>query len=369
MKVYFTASTIKRTQYIPQCRRIIEILAKKCEIVSGRQIVSESQLAKDRRLGWKKIFKREQKRIEEADCVIAEVSAPSTGVGVEIVHALSHHKQVLALFYQQAEDKLSVMIAGNPSDHLYLEYYDDENLEIKLRDFLEHVTTIKSRKGKLIVLDGGDGSGKATQAEMLVNYFKNKGAKVKYYDFPRYYNSFHGKFVGRFLSGEFGGLDDVSPYLASLTYALDRASAREEMEDWLKHGGYIVSNRYVTSSLAHQAARLPANKRPDFMKWLNELEYKQHKMPRPDLVLYLYVPWKIGLALTKKKANNRKYVKGLDIAEKDIRHRMESEKMYLALAKRKDWVKIDCVDEKGELLSKDVIHKMIVRMLKEKGVG
>jgi len=100
---------------------------------------------------------------------------------------------------------------------------------------------------------------------------------VKGFDFPRYYSSFHGKIAGRFLAGEFG--DDVSPYLASLAYALDRASAKEEMDLWLAHGGVIISNRYATSNMAHQGARLPENKRAEFLDWIDELNIKYTKFP------------------------------------------------------------------------------------------
>jgi dTMP kinase len=92
----------------------------------------------------------------------------------------------------------------------------------------------KRVKGKLIVIDGTDGSGKATQSQLLIEYLKAQGFKTKFIDFPRYYTSFHGGMVGRFLRGEFGRINEVNPYLASLTYALDRLTAKDELEDWLE---------------------------------------------------------------------------------------------------------------------------------------
>ncbi|MBI4999856.1 hypothetical protein HZB97_03765, partial [Candidatus Gottesmanbacteria bacterium] len=343
------------------------------KLASGEQIVNKELLLKDRRLSKEKIFSREKKAIESADCLVAEVTSPSTGVGGEIAYALTRQKPALALFYKEAEDKLSPMIAGNPSDNLYLEHYDEDNLKIILQEFLEHVEKRKQKKGKLVIVEGSDGSGKATQTELLVDYLKKKKIPVKAMDFPRYYSSFHGKIVGRFLNGEFGKIDQVSPYLASLAYALDRAAAREEMEDWLGRGGLIVSNRYVTSNMAHQGAKLPQEKRDEFVKWVDELEYKVHKIPREDLVIYLYVPWKIGLELTKKKGE-RGYVKGLDIAEADIKHRQKAEKMYLWLAKtRKNWVKIDCLPAgrqvaDSKIRPKQEIHQEILKVLKENGI-
>jgi len=372
MKIYFTAATTGdgNDVEISRYKKLLSTLKRMGHtVVSGEQIVTPSLLEKDEKRTPEEIFQREKERIESADCILAEVTNPSSGVGGEIVYALVHDKPVLALFYKEVENLLSPMIAGNPSDHLYLEHYEDDNLSIKLKHFLDEVKTLKNRKGKLIVIDGGDGSGKATQSELLKTYLEKQGKKVKYMDFPRYYSSFHGQVVGRFLTGEFGSLDQVSPYLAALAYALDRASAKEEMDQWLTHGGVILSNRYATSSMAHQAAKLPEEKRKEFIAWLDEMEYKVHKIPREDVVVYLYVPWKIGYELTEQKAN-RKYSKGqTDIAEKDIHHRITSEEMYLRLAReRKNWIKIDCVDAKGVLLSKETIHGKIIRALTEKHI-
>jgi len=364
LKSYFTASTENNDGLTIHYQKAVSVLKKKTILLSGEQIIKKQKLNIDKKLPNEKIFEREKKKIDESDCVIAEVTRPSTGVGGEIVYALIKDKPVLALFYKDAEDRLTPMLKGNPSENLYLEHYDDDNLIMKIDNFLDHIKKIKNRRGRLIVIDGGDGSGKATQAELLINYLKKEGEEVKYFDFPRYYSSFHGRLVGRFLAGEFGKLDEVSPYLASLAYALDRASVREEMEAWLKKGGTIVCNRYVSSNMAHQSAKLPEEKREEFLRWVDELEYRQHKMPRPDLILYLYVPYQIGWQLTKKKADKRRYVKGQDIAEKDLHHRREAEKMYLYLAKKqKKWVTIECVVD-GKILPIKTIHQKIIQILK-----
>lgn len=368
MKIYFTAATTgEGTSRYKKILAAIKMLGHTS--VSGAQIVTPTLRKKDETLSAADIFKREKERIEAADCVVAEVTNPSSGAGGEIVYAVVHNKPVLALFYKDAENLLSPMIAGNPSEHLYLEHYEDDNIMILLKNFFSEVAILKKRKGKLIVVDGGDGSGKATQSELLKIYLEKQGKKVKYMDFPRYYSSFHGRVVGRFLTGEFGTLDSVSPYLAALSYALDRASAKEEMDQWLTHGGILLSNRYATSSMAHQAAKLPQEKRKEFIAWLDEMEYKVHKIPREDVVIYLFVPWQIGYELTKKKAD-RKYSNGkLDIAEADIRHRIESEAMYLQLAKeRKNWIKIDCVDAAGAMLPKEIIHTKIIEALRQQHI-
>ena len=113
---------------------------------------------------------------------------------------------------------------------------------------------------------------------------------------------------------------------------------------------------------------MPEGKQDEFVAWLDEMEYKVHKIPREDIVVYLYVPWKIGYELTLKK-EQRKYMNGkLDIAEKDMHHRKASEDMYLKLARqRRNWIKIDCV-KNGKIFPKDDIHQKILSELKKRKI-
>lgn len=223
-------------------------------------------------------------------------------------------------------------------------------------------------KGKLIVIEGGDGSGKTTQAHLLVDYFKKHSIPVKYFDFPQYYNSFHGKIIARYLRGELGPIDQVSPYFVSLAFAVDRASVKNKMKNFLDKGGYIIANRYATSSMVYQAAKFKnVKEQDDFLKWNYDLEYKVHKIPREDLVIYLEIPWQIGEDLTKKK-EKRKYLNGLkqDIHEKDKKYRHEVEKMYSQLAHRyRHWITIPCTINHS-LLSPELIHQKIIKVLRDK---
>lgn len=354
--------------YRENYQHIVAFLEKSdITLTSGQQIIDLKLSAREKALSSKEIFKRERERIDEADVVIAEVTSPSTGVGGEIVYALTKDKPVLALVFKENEDTLTPMIAGNPSENLFLEHYDFDNLHLILKHFISHIQRIHRRKGKLIVIDGADGAGKTTQATLLVDFFKGKKIPVKYFDFPRYYTSFHGKTIAQFLRGEFGQLDTISPYLISLAYALDRASVKEEMDEFLEKGGVIVCNRYATSTMAHQTARLKNEKeKRAFLKWIYELEYKIHKIPKEDVVIYLTLPWKMGVQLTGKK-DKRKYLQGKsdDIAERDKSHRIESAKMYEYLASTYGhWITINCVAH-NTMLSPQKIHTEVVSKIKK----
>lgn len=365
---YFTASTSFDGELIHLYKAVLaQLKANKIHLTSGAQIADEKLLEKDKKKSKEEIFKRERKNVEAADCIIAEVSKPSLGVGGEIVYGLTEKKPVLALVREGFEEKLSPMLTGNPSENLFVEYYNDDNLPLVIKNFLHHIQSLKEKKGKLIVIDGGDGSGKQTQVTLLEEYLIKSHKKVKVVDFPRYYTSFHGRTVAKFLRGEFGALDQISPYLASLAYALDRASMKEELEMFLKKGGYVLANRYATSTLGHQAARISdETERNKFIKWAYQLEYNVHRIPKEDVVVFLYVPWKIGMELTKKKTV-RAYLQGKeDIQEKDIEHRMNAEKMYLELCKRyRHWIRIDCT-QNGKLLSREVIHNKVLRELQKR---
>ncbi|MCS7093363.1 MAG: hypothetical protein NZL96_02980 [Patescibacteria group bacterium] len=371
LKAYFTASTLFSQELSKNYRRIISLLRKhRLKILSGEQLVDEKLLDLDKKLSPKEIFKRQKSLIEESDFLVAEVTKPSHGVGGEIVYGLVKEKPVLGLLYENTQDLISPMILGNPSENFYLERYDLDKVPFIVSDFVKFVRARKSRKGKLIVIDGSDGSGKTLQSHLLIDYLKKRRYPVKYFDFPQYYKTFHGQTVAKFLRGEFGKIDEVSPYLASLAYALDRVSVKNEMEYFLNKGGIIICNRYATSSLAHQGAKfLVKKKREEFLKWLYDLEYKTHKIPKEDLVVYLNVPWKKTLQLSRKK-NNRDYLQGKkDIAEADLVHRQRSEQMYLELCQRnRHWVKITCVDKENNLLAPETIHEKIIVLLKTRKI-
>lgn len=223
------------------------------------------------------------------------------------------------------------------------------------------------RKGKLIVIDGLDGSGKATQTKLLVQRLKKEGHKVAVTDFPQYYSSFFGKMVGRYLAGEFGKANQVNPYLASILYALDRWEAKGKMGKWLKEGRIIVSNRYVSANQIHQTGKI--RKREDkekFLKWLDNMEFKVLRASRPNLIIFLNIPFRIGQRLVIKKGT-RGYLGGIkkDIHESSKTHLTAAQKQVFDLAKNyTKWKKVDCV-KNGKLLSKKEIAEEIWKIVKK----
>jgi dTMP kinase len=221
-------------------------------------------------------------------------------------------------------------------------------------------------KGKFIVIDGSDGSGKATQIEYLHNRLKEENYLVDVLDFPQY-NKGSSYFVKNYLNGKYGKADEVSEKLASLFYALDRFDARDEAKKKLGKGINIIVNRYVGSSAGHQGGKInDPEKRKEYLKWLYNLEYNICGNPKPDLNLYLHVPWEIGQKLIDKK-EAREYIKGKkrDIHEDDSEHLKKAQQSYIKLVEEDpDWKRVDCIKD-GELMSREEIHEKVWKVVKE----
>jgi len=226
------------------------------------------------------------------------------------------------------------------------------------------------KKGKLIVIDGTDGSGKTTQVEYLIKHLKKDGYKVKNVDFPEYYQNFFGEFIGHCLSEQYYNFLHVHPKIASVLYAADRWESGEDMKKWLKSGYIVIANRYVSANQIHQGGKISnTKKRNDFIKWHDEMEYKVFKIPKPDLTLYLSLPLKIVLELLETRNSSkmkREYLKKKkDISENNLSYQKNSIKSALWLAKReKNWSKIDC-SKNGQILSREDIHSMVYEEVKK----
>ncbi len=215
--------------------------------------------------------------------------------------------------------------------------------------------------GKFIVIEGIDGSGKATQTKLLIKRLKKEGFKTATIDFPQYYNNFFGKMTGRYLSGEFGTADEVSPYLASVLYALDRWESKDFILKQLKAGKIVICDRYASSNIIHQGGKIKQKKKRDeLVKWLEKMEFDVLKISKPDLIVYLDVPHNIGQQLVDKK-ERRGYIKGKkrDIHEENSNHLINARLQALRLVKQnKSWIKINCL-KNGELLTPEKISDLV----------
>ena len=156
--------------------------------------------------------------------------------------------------------------------------------------------------GKLIVFEGTDGSGKATQSRMLCEYLDQKGILYCHIDFPRYGKP-SAAMVQEYLSGNLGKKpEDVNAYAASIFYAMDRyASYKQDWGKFYEEGGLIVADRYTTSNAVHQASKLPDEERKPYLDWLFDTEYRLLGLPAPDLVIYLDMPTEITEKMMRKR--------------------------------------------------------------------
>jgi len=196
-------------------------------------------------------------------------------------------------------------------------------------------------RGKLIALEGIDGSGKRTQMDLLTGALDARGFSTFRISFPRY-ESFFGKLVGRYLNGDFGALNAVDPHLSALLYAGDRLEAKPEIEAALSAGKIVLADRYIGSNMAHQSARVAPEQREEFFAWLKRLEYGIYGLPVEDLVIYLRVPVAEAHRLVGLKAERTYTSLKRDIQEADIKHLEQTAIIYERLATEANWTRIDC---------------------------
>jgi len=217
-------------------------------------------------------------------------------------------------------------------------------------------------RGKLIVIEGIDGSGKRTQLDCLARALGERGTAFTQVSFPRY-EGFFGKLVARFLNGEFGQLAAVDPHFSALLYAGDRLESKSALDAALASGKTVLADRYIGSNLAHQGARMPAETRDEFIAWLKQLEYGVYGLPAEDLVLYLRVPAAEAHRLAGNRGARARSYTNLrrDLQESDIAHLEAASEVYDGLARQPHWVKIECFDPaSGALRPPAAIHAEIL---------
>ncbi len=228
--------------------------------------------------------------------------------------------------------------------------------------------------GKFIVFEGIDGSGKSTQAKLLLNNFKKAGFKTAFIHFPQY-GTKAGGLVEEYLSGKYGKASEVSPYQASIFYSCDRFDASFKIRKWLEQGKIVICDRYIGSNVGHQGGKIKdKEERKKYLNWLNNLEYNILKIPKPDITFILKMPAVVGQSLSEKIANISKKAKKishlrgklLDIHEEDLGHLSNTERSYLEWAEEfpEDLTLIECI-ENNELLSPKIISQRIWQIVEK----
>ena len=217
--------------------------------------------------------------------------------------------------------------------------------------------------GKLIVIEGTDGSGKSTQFRLMSEHLEKDGVAFKHIVFPRYSEE-SSALIRMYLGGQFGDKpSDVNAYAASSFYAVDRyASYKMDWGKWYEEGGVVVSDRYTTSNAVHQASKEQGKGREEYLKWLYEFEYDKLGLPRPDLTIYLDVPTDFTekMLRTREAATNTK----ADIHEKDMQYLATCRQCGRDAAAFYGWTVIQCVRD-GKMRSMEDIHNEIYAAVKQ----
>lgn len=235
-----------------------------------------------------------------------------------------------------------------------------------LVDYYSKVIKEKSenRTGKLIVIEGVDGSGKETQSKMLEDVLIKCGYKVKRFTFPNYDSPSAGP-VKQYLSGKLGGISDLDPYAVSTLYAADRYCTLQEadIDKFIEDGYIIICDRYAESNFVHQVSKIVCSEdKTKLLIDLIELEYFKMKIPVPDIVLYLSIPFDINMKMLEDAG------KEPDLHESNNQYLKVAHETGLEMAELFDWKIINCVDKNSSLYSKEALCKKLISQIKEMGL-
>lgn len=230
-------------------------------------------------------------------------------------------------------------------------------------------------KGKLIIIESGsDGSGKATQSEYLYNRLIKDNIKVRKVEFPNY-KSEASALVKMYLRGDFGkDPSDVSPYIASTFFTVDRyASYKKDWEEFYKNGGIIISDRYTTSNMVHQASKFSTKKeKDDFLNWLWDFEFNLYGLPVPDKVFFLDMPVEFTQKLTFNRKNKITGEKEKDIHESNRKYLDTTYENGVYIAKKYGWERVECIEnDKVKTIREisDFIYDSAISLINDNGDG
>ena len=223
--------------------------------------------------------------------------------------------------------------------------------------------------GRFIVIDGNDGSGKATQARLLSERFAREGIKSEKIDFPRYQDQFFGKLIAECLAGEHGDFVHLDPKIASTLYALDRLEATPMIKEWLQEGKIVISDRFTSANMIHQAGKIEDEEdRILFLAWLKQMEHDVLGVPTPDAVIYLDVPTEVSLKLLqeKREAKNLTLSSDRDTVEEDRQYLERSHASARALvASEENWHLISCMEGESMRTPEDIheeVHALVTKL-------
>lgn len=220
--------------------------------------------------------------------------------------------------------------------------------------------------GKIIVIDGTDGSGKQTQLERLQKKLEQKNIPLKKVSFPNY-DAESSSLVKMYLRGEFGkDAKQISPYIAETFYAADRyATYKTELEEFYNQGGIILADRYTTASMIHQAGKIDdKQERKKFLEWMWDLEFNIYKIPKPDKIFFLNMPIEYVEKLIANRKNKFDQNATKDIHETDEKHLMDSYNAACEVSKEYNWCEIQCA-KNGELRTIEDINEEIFEKVEE----
>ena len=215
-----------------------------------------------------------------------------------------------------------------------------------------------------IVLEGLDGAGKSTQIRKLRELFAARGIESEYVHFPRFDAPVYGELIARYLRGELGSVEQVDPYIVALLFAGDRADMASQIRAWEADGKVVIVDRYVYSNIGYQCAKMPTEEgREQLKEWILRTEYEHFAIPRPDISLFLDVPFAFTAKslTTERSGDDRNYLNGgTDIHEASLDLQQMVRRVYLEAAKSDTTLKvIDCNDAEGGMDTPDGIFAKI----------
>ena len=220
--------------------------------------------------------------------------------------------------------------------------------------------------GKLFVIDGTDGSGKQTQFDLLKKHLDEDHIEYRTVSFPNY-DSPSSSLVKMYLSGEFGeNAQEISPYIASTFYAVDRyATFKKDFFQYYNDGGIILADRYTTANMVHQAGKIKdAEERQKFLDWLLDFEFNLYGLPKPTRTFFLNMPTEYAIELMKNRENKFTHTQAKDIHESDSNHLQDSYNAACSLVNKYDWYEVKCVKD-DEIRTREDIHNEIYSIVKK----